>query len=268
MNAQIVGILNITPDSFSDGGQYAQTEKAVARAAQLVADGAVIVDIGAESTHPDSSKISAQAEIGLLEPVVKGIKEQHPSIGISVDTYKPEVMRAVLAWGADMINDVTALKQAASRRALANSQVPVVLMYSRSQGAHAGKEQGGYEQIVQEILSFFRARIAECEADGISKDRIIVDPGMGFFLGANPEPSLKVLKQLERLRELGCPLYVCTSRKSFIGTLTGQSVGERGAGTLATEIWAVLHGANYIRTHDVRALQDALTMLNAIQLID
>ena len=277
IKTKIVGILNITPDSFSDGGRFfsgdnLDVSKAVERALEMVEDGASIIDVGAESTHPDSRRVSAEEEIRVLQPVISELKTK--GVKISVDTYKPEVIARALAWGVDMINDVTALKDPKSREILASaaagqagSDLPIVLMYSRNKDAHAEKSEWDHERIITEIKSFFYDKIEQCQAAGIQPQRLILDPGMGFFLGANPEPSLMVLKHLAEFKEFGLPLYVSTSRKSFIGTVTGAEVGERGAGTLATEIWAAIQGVDYIRTHDVQALSDSIKILSAINKI-
>ncbi len=265
---KIFGILNITPDSFSDGGKYEDLDLAIQHAVEMHQQGAEYIDIGAESTHPDSRKIEAEEEVRLLTPVVKVLKEQHPEIKLSIDTYKPEVMKEMLLLGVDAINDVTGLKSEESLQALAESEAKIVVMYSRSQDAHAEKVKGTYDHIVGEVKGFFYDKIAQCKSFGIHKERLILDPGMGFFLGANPEPSLKVLKHIEKLKELGCPLMISTSRKSFIGSITGKEIADRSAGTLATEIWSVAHGVDYIRTHEVDQLQDGIKMIQAIKTIN
>ena len=262
INPKMVGILNLTPDSFSDGGEFFDKDKAVKHALEMVKDGAKIIDVGAESTHPDSRKISAEEEINILDPVVKALKEQ--GVTVSIDTYKPEVMKHCLDLGVDMINDVTGLKDPKAIELLASYDVPIVIMYSRSKDAHAEKKEGGVTGIIAEIKRFFDAKIDQCVKAGISKERLILDPGMGFFLGSNPEPSLMVLKHLAQFKKLGCRIYISTSRKSFIGRVTGAEVAQRGPGTLATELWAAMQGVDYIRTHDVKQLADGLKMIQAI----
>lgn len=259
---QILGIVNCTPDSFSDGGKYFDPKKAIEHAIALHKAGAHFIDLGAESTHPDSRKISAQEEIEQLTPIVTELVQQ--KIPVSIDTYKPEVMKHCLDLGASMINDVTGLANPQSYEVLSGSDIPIVVMYSRSTEAHAKREQGEYKVIVKEITQFFVNKIEACEKNGISQDRLILDPGMGFFLGKNPEPSLMVLKNLSEFQALGCKLLISTTRKSFIGSITGKDVQNRGAGTLATELWAAMQGVDYIRTHDVDQLQDGLTMIHAI----
>jgi dihydropteroate synthase type 2 len=265
---KILGIVNLTRDSFSDGGLYLAPADAAARARQLIADGADIVDLGAESTHPDAEDVPAEEEIARLDPVIRRLKAEDTRI--SVDTYKPAVMRHAAALGVDYINDITALRDPAAVAAARDCDAKLILMHSRSGRARAQRREADPQTIVDEIRRFFEERIAALTAAGIARERLILDPGMGFFLGSNPEASLAVLRGLERLREFGLPLLVSTSRKSFIGAILGSQdkplpVGERGSGTLMTEIWAVLHGAEYIRTHDARALRDALKILDRLR---
>ncbi len=260
---KIVGILNVTADSFSDGGLYLEPVVAVERARTLLAQGAALIDIGAESSRPEAQKISAQEEINRLTPIIRGLKQE--KITLSVDTYKPEVIRHVLEMGADMINDITALKDPASVEIVRQFSVPVVIMYSRSPGPHADRAVREHRRLMDEIILFFVDRIDVLTSSGIKLENIIIDPGMGFFLGGNPEPSLVVLKHLKELKKLGVRLYLSTSRKSFIGTILHREVSKRSVGTLATEIWAYLQGVDYLRTHEVEPLRDAIRMLQAIQ---
>jgi dihydropteroate synthase type 2 len=262
MQPQIVGIVNLTEDSFSDGGRYLDPAAAIAHGERLLADGAAWLDLGPQSSNPEGQGVPVAAQIERLRPVL-----QHFAAGgarVSVDTHQPEVIRAALDLGAAMINDITALADPAAVAALAAAQVPVVLMFSRSQGARAGRAVTPHQGLIEEITTFFQQRLTALPAAGIARDRLILDPGMGFFLGSNPEPSLFVLRHLEALAALGRPLYLSTSRKSFIGHLTSRAPAERLAGTLATELWALAHGAAYVRTHDVRALADAWTLWQAI----
>jgi dihydropteroate synthase len=264
---EILGIVNVTRDSFSDGGKFLDSGAAVAQARQLVADGADVIDLGAESTHPDAEDVSAKVEIERLAPVIERLKAD--GVRVSVDTYKPAVIGHVLALGADFINDVTALHDPESIAAVRDSDAKLILMHSRSSTARAERAEADPATIVDEIVRFFEARIAALTAAGIARERLILDPGMGFFLGSNPEASLVVLRDLRRLTELGYPVLISTSRKSFIGAVLGgtepRAIGGRLPGTLATEIWAADQGAAYIRTHDVRALTDALNMLKAVR---
>ena len=264
---KILGIVNVTRDSFSDGGRFLHADDAVARGRRLVADGADVIDLGAESTHPDSEDVSAENEIARLTPVIQRLKAD--GIRVSVDTYKPDVIRHVLTLGADYINDITALRDPASISAVRDSDAKLIIMHSRASAARAERGEADPATIVGEIIHFFEQRIATLTDAGVARGRLILDPGMGFFLGSNPEVSLAVLRDLDRLHTFDLPILVSTSRKSFIGAILGgggaaRPVMERSAGTLATEIWSARHGAEYIRTHDVRALRDALTILDAI----
>jgi dihydropteroate synthase len=280
---RIVGIVNITRDSFSDGGRFLDVQAAIAHARALHAAGADLVELGAESTHPQAEEVPAEVEIERLTPVIQALRGM--GIALSVDTYKAQVMRAVLALEVKVINDVTALTDPAAVAAVRDTACKLVIMharrgpggYARAAGALAagGPAAGGRadpesqisnpQTIMAEIVEFFRRRIAELAAAGIERDRLILDPGMGLFLGSDPQVSLAVLRGLPALLGLGLPVLISTSRKSFIGAVLGRGVAERGAGTLATEIWAALQGVHYIRTHDVAALRDALTMLAALR---
>ncbi len=264
---QILGILNLTRDSFSDGGRYLAPDQALAHARQLVADGANIIDIGAESTHPDAEDVPADEEIARLTPVIEALHAE--GVPISVDTHKPSVMRAVLGLGADLINDVTALRDAAAVAAVRDSSARIIIMHSIATGARAERTDVPELKIIEPIMNFFLRRVGELERAGISRERLILDPGMGFFLGSDPAVSLTVLRDLDRIATLGLPLCISTSRKSFIGAVLGapgrpRPVDQRSAGTLATELWAMQSGVEYVRTHDVRALRDALAVWNAI----
>ncbi len=258
----IVGILNLTRDSFSDGGAYLDPAAACEHAQRMTADGAAWIDVGAESTHPDSEDVPAAEEIRRLTPVLERLLAE--GLRVSVDTWKPAVMRHALAVGAQAINDVTALREPEAVEAVRASPAMLVLMHSRAGGARAERAAGAGDDVMERILAFFARRLADLESQGIDPARVVVDPGMGFFLGPDAGPSLRVLRELPRLRELGRPIYVSTSRKSFLGSLLGRPVDERGAGTLATELHAWRSGADYVRTHDVRALADGVKVMEAV----
>jgi dihydropteroate synthase len=264
---EIIGIVNVTRDSFSDGGRFFTPDRAIAQARQLAADGAALIDLGAESTHPDAEDVPANEEIARLTPVVQALRAH--GIRLSVDTYKPAVMRAMLKLGVEIINDVTALRDPDAVAVLRDSAACVILMHSTATSARAERVDVGPATSISRISAFFESRIAALEAAGLARHRLILDPGMGFFLGRDPAVSLAVLHNLGHWAGFGLPLCVSTSRKSFIGGVLGsptspRPVDQRGAGTLATELWAAQHGVQYIRTHDVRALRDALTMWTAI----
>lgn len=285
--AGIFGIVNLTRDSFSDGGAALDSDAALRRAQQLRVDGADVIDLGAESTHPDAATVPAEEEIARLAPVIEPLAAG--GVVVSVDTCKPPVMRDALRRGAQIINDIAGFGTLEAVEAVAGSKARLVVMHAaglvvetdaqgRLRGAKAGRVAIGPEQIVELAERFFEQRIAELERAGIERGRLILDPGMGFFLSSDPRASLAMLRHLPRLTRFGCPLLVSTSRKSFIGAVLGKSdarrgrtggevraVGGRAAGTLATEVWAVLRGAAYIRTHEVAALCDALTILDALR---
>jgi dihydropteroate synthase len=233
----------------------------------LLDEGADWLDVGAESSNPAGRRVSAETELARLTPVVRHFKDR--GARISVDTYKPAVMRAVIELGVDMINDVTSLSEPGAVELLSHHPtVAVVLMHARNAGPRAETAPRPYRDLVPEIRAHFDRRIGELAAQGVARDRIALDPGMGYFLGGNAEPSLWVLKHLADLRSLGLPLYVSTSRKSFIGTVVGGAPRARGAGTLATELWALQQGASYIRTHEVLQLAQAWAMWQAIDLVE
>ena len=259
---ELVGIVNVTRDSFSDGGRYLDPQAAVDHALRLAAEGAHVLDVGAVSTHPDSEGVSEVLELARLEPVVGELVDRGQRV--SVDTWRPAVMRRAIELGAEFVNDVTALSEPGAADAVRASSCRLILMHSTSSRRRARREARAAGGLVERILAFFEGRLAELAELGIEPERVVLDPGMGFFLSSDPGPSLAVLRELPRLRALGCPLLVSTSRKSFVGAILGRSVGERGAGTLATEIHAWRCGVEYVRTHDVRALADALAMLGAI----
>ncbi len=263
---KIVGILNVTPDSFSDGNKYLNTQTAIKKGLSLVAQGADMIDIGAESSNPDGQKISAQEEIERLTPVIESLKQE--GIKISIDTYKPEVMEHVISLDADMINDVTGLRDPAAIEVVRKADIPVVIMFARNEGPHADRTMRDHTTVMTELDEFFTERLKTLQEAGIADERIILDPGMGLFLGGTPEPSLMVLHHFEELGKFGCELYLSASRKSFIGAVLDRSIKQRGIGTLATEIWAWLHGASYIRTHEPEPLRDAVRMMQAIEQIE
>jgi dihydropteroate synthase type 2 len=268
--AALVGIVNLTGDSFSDGGRFLDPRAAIEHGERLLAEGADWLDLGAESSNPAGQGVPVATQIERLRPVLQHFVAHGAQVAI--DTHRPEVMRAALDLGAGMINDITALADPAAVALLADvrvPRVPIVIMHARNPGARAQVMPGAGGAIVAEVIDFFRARVAALAAAGIAPDRLILDPGMGFFLGSNPEPSLAIMKGLAALvaaPALQRPIYVSCSRKSFIGHLTGQPPQGRGPGTLAAELWALASGVSYLRTHDVRAIAEARRVWLAIAL--
>jgi dihydropteroate synthase type 2 len=261
---RIFGIVNVTRDSFSDGGRFLQTADAIAHGERLAAAGADVLDVGAESTHPDAEDVTADVEIARLRPVVDALRAAGHAV--SVDTCKPEVMAAMLELGVDWLNDVHGFRSASAmdvvRRAPAH--VRFVAMFSRSAAARADRADHDAATVIDDVRAFCAERIAAFAAAGIARERLVLDPGMGFFLGRAPACSLRVLRHLGELEREHGPLLVSVSRKSFLGAVAGAPVGERGAATLAAELAAARAGVAWIRTHDVKALRDGLAVERAI----
>ena len=255
----VMGIINVTPDSFFDGGQHLQRDAALAHAQQLIAEGADMLDIGGESTRPGAQPISVQEELNRVLPVIEGLRGA--SVPISIDSCKPEVIKAAIAAGAQMVNDINALQDAAAMNAVASSNVAVCLMHKQGD-PQTMQAQPHYQNVVAEVSEFLRARIAAAEAAGIQRNRIVIDPGFGF--GKTLEHNLTLLRELNKLTELGVPVLAGLSRKSMLGTLTGQDVAQRLPVSIAAALIAVQRGAAIVRVHDVRATVDALKILNAV----
>jgi dihydropteroate synthase len=254
-----MGIVNVTPDSFSDGGQHLQRDAALAHAQQLIQEGADILDIGGESTRPGASPVSLQEELDRVLPVIEGLRGA--PVPVSVDTCKAEVMRAVLAAGASMINDINALQQPEAYAAVAASDAAVCLMHM--QGSPQGMQmQPHYQDAVGEVKEFLRARILAVEAAGVARERIVIDPGFGF--GKTLAHNLDLLRNLDALNELGVPVLAGLSRKSMLGAITGQDVERRMPASVAAALLAVQRGARMVRVHDVRATVDVLKLWDAV----
>jgi dihydropteroate synthase len=257
--ALVMGIVNITPDSFFDGGQHLQRDTALAHAQQLIADGANMLDIGGESTRPGAKPISVQEELDRVLPVIEALRGA--PVPISIDTFKSEVMQAAIAAGAQMVNDINALQDAAAMNAVAASDVAVCLMHKQG-NPQSMQEQPHYQNVVIEVSSFLRERIAAAEAAGIQRERILIDPGFGF--GKTLEHNLALLRGLTKLTKLGVPVLVGLSRKSMLGALTGQEVAQRLPASIAAALIAVQRGVAIVRVHDVRETVDALKVWNAV----
>jgi dihydropteroate synthase len=255
----IMGILNVTPDSFSDAGLFNNVETAVAHAIQMVSDGADIIDIGGESTRPGSEPLSEKEEIERVLPVVQRLRKEI-SVPLSIDTYKPKVADACLKEGAHLINDITGLKNPEMRTIIAQHEIPVILMHMKGT-PKTMQENPEYHDLLQEITDFFRQQITVAQKEHIQQ--IIIDPGIGF--GKTLEHNLQILKHLTMFEELGCPILVGPSRKSFIGKITGLPVTERLEGTLAAIAISVLNGAHIVRVHDVKECKRAVQVADAIR---
>ena len=254
-----MGIVNVTPDSFSDGGYHASTVAAIAHARQLVADGADILDIGGESTRPGAAAVSTQEELDRVLPVIEGLHDI--SVPISIDTWKQQVMRAALAAGASMVNDINALQEKGALDAIAGSGAAVCLMHK--QGVpQTMQQQPHYADVIAEVSVFLHERIAAVEAAGVARDRIVIDPGFGF--GKTLAHNLDLLRELETFCALGVPVLAGLSRKSMLGAITGRDVNERLAASVAAALLAVQRGAAIVRVHDVRETVDALKVLNTV----
>jgi dihydropteroate synthase len=255
-----MGILNVTPDSFSDGGRYQSVEAAVARAAQMVAEGAAIIDVGGESTRPGSAGVDAATERQRVVPVIEGIAASL-EVAISIDTSKVEVMEAAVRAGACIVNDVAALRAPGAREWAAEAGVGVCLMHMQGE-PRTMQVDPRYHDVVSEVNAFLRHERAQCIAAGIAPESIALDPGLGF--GKRYEHSLALLKYLDHLAACGAPLLVGVSRKSFIGRALGRGVEERLHGGLGLAAWAVSRGARVLRTHDVAPTRDAIRMVSAV----
>lgn len=259
---KIVGILNVTRDSFSDGKRYLDTQHAIEHGLKVASDGADIIDIGAEATSVNSEKISAEEEIKRLTPVIQALKQQN--ISVSVDTYKPEVMEHAISLGVDMINDVSGLADEEAIRVVREANIPVVIMFNRNPDIRARAISEDHTTVMGEMETFFSERLKALHEAGIPDDNIIIDPGMGLFIGGT-KSSLMVLRHIERLKRFGRDIYVSVSRKSVIGEVLNQPIESRGIGTLAAEIWSYMHGVSYIRTHEPGPLRQSIRMIQAIE---
>ena len=258
---RVMGIVNVTPDSFSDGGAHDNVDAAVAHGLRLAAEGADILDVGGESTRPGAEPVGVEEELRRVIPVIERLARECP-LPISVDSSKPEVMRAAVAAGAGMLNDVHALRGEGALDAAASLATPVVLMHMQGE-PRSMQAEPHYEDVVSEVFRFLAERIFAAEMAGIDKKRIVVDPGFGF--GKNRDHNLALLAQLRRFEELGVPVLAGLSRKKTIGELTGRSdPRERVHGSVAAHLIAAQHGARLLRVHDVAATVDALQVWNAV----
>ena len=256
----VMGILNVTPDSFSDAGRYAGLEAALERARQIVAEGAGIIDVGGQSTRPGALAVEESVEIARVVPVIEGIAASC-DVAISIDSSKPGVMRAAVAAGACIINDVYALREPGARAVAAETQVGVCLMHMQGE-PRTMQDSPHYNDVVGEVMEFLAQERRACIEAGVASDAIALDPGFGF--GKNLEHNLTLLRELPRLAALGAPLLVGVSRKSVIGKILGKSVNDRLYGGLGLAALAVVKGARIIRTHDVGPTVDAVRSVSAV----
>lgn len=254
----IMGVVNVTPDSFSDGGRSLESGTAIAHARRLVDEGADLIDIGAESSRPGAEGISADQELSRLVPVLEGLRDL--TVPVSVDTTKPEVMRAAIGEGATMINDIGALRSLGALEAVSASDAGVCLMHMQGEPRTMQREPR-YGDVVAEVRAFLAGRVAAAEASGIARERLVIDPGFGF--GKTVEHNFELLRNLARFAEIGVPVMAGWSRKSTLGAVTGRPAGERLAASIAAALLAVQHGARILRVHDVAATRDALAVLAA-----
>ena len=257
----IMGVLNITPDSFSDGGKFIETSQAVEHAHALIEQGADILDIGGESTRPGAARVAVAEEIERTIPVIEAIR-RFSNIPLSIDTSKAEVMTAAAAAGADMINDVWALRQPGALEAAAATGLPVCLMHMLGEPGTMQKNPE-YNDVVGEVSQFLRERIGKAIEAGIAPDKLLIDPGFGF--GKTLRHNLQLLDQLASFKQLGYPLLVGISRKSMLGLILDKPVEQRLYGSIAAAVIAAIAGADIIRVHDVAETHDALAIVTAVK---
>ncbi len=257
---RVMGILNVTPDSFSDGGRFAEFDAALRQAERMLAEGADILDVGGESTRPGASAVSLDEELARVLPVVERLNAAF-DVPLSVDTSKPEMMRAAVAAGAGMINDVNALNAPGALEAAAACAVPVCLMHMQGE-PRTMQTAPQYDDVVADIIGYLGRRVMACERAGIPRERLLIDPGFGF--GKTLQHNLELLRDLDRFGKLGLPLLVGISRKSMLGAVSGRPVGERKAASVGAALMAVERGARIVRVHDVAETVDALKVWQAV----
>ena len=256
----VMGVLNVTPDSFSDGGRHSTIDVALQRAEQMAEQGAAIIDVGGESTRPGARAVSEQEELDRVLPVIEAIRRAI-DLPISIDTSKPGVMRAAVAAGASIINDVFALQADGALHAAVELQQPVCLMHMQGEPRTMQKEPQ-YEDVVAEVTQFLRERVAQCVQAGLGRELIIVDPGFGF--GKRPAHNVELLAGLSRVTQIGVPVLVGLSRKSTLGKITGKDVSQLMPASIAAAVLAVQQGVRIVRAHDVAETVDALRVATAV----
>ena len=256
----VMGVLNVTPDSFSDGGKHLSLGAAVERGLEMVEQGALFIDVGGESTRPGAALVSEEEELLRVLPVIDSLKRQ-ASVLVSVDTSSPVVMQASYDAGVDLINDVRALRRPGAIEVCAKLPVPVCLMHMQGE-PESMQNAPTYRNVMEQVIAFLKWRIEECEAGGVSQNRIIVDPGFGF--GKSLEHNLSLLKHLKEFELFGAPILVGMSRKTMVGQVLDKTVDQRMIGSLAAAVVAVTNGANIIRVHDVAETVEAIKMTSAV----
>ncbi|MEU9347652.1 dihydropteroate synthase [Streptomyces sp. NPDC048278] len=260
----LVGIVNITRDSFSDGNRFLSSEAAVAHARRLRSEGADVIELGPAASHPGAEQVTEAEEIGRLADVLDQLVAE--GVPVSVDSYRPATQLFAAARGAAYLNDIQGFDDPDRYAALAGTGCRLVVMHSVQRHGPATEVRTDAGEVCRGIEEFFAGRLAALEAAGVGRDRLVIDPGLGYFLGSGPEPSLRTLAGLEQLKaRFDLPVLISPSRKSFLRTLTGSTVSGIGPATLAAELYAARSGADYIRTHDVAALRDALTVFEALE---
>lgn len=257
----VMGVLNVTPDSFSDGGRYSDPAAAVERGVAMAGEGAAIIDVGGESTRPGAADVELRDELARVVPVIERLVQQ-VAVPVSVDTSKPEVMRAAIAAGASLVNDVRALRAPGALEAVAGSGAAVCLMHMRGE-PRTMQAAPEYDDVVAEVRQFLAERVQACVAAGIGRDRLCVDPGIGF--GKRPEHNLALLAAIDRLAGPDLPVLIGVSRKSLVGIITGRPPGGRLAGSVAFAALAVMGGAAVVRAHDVAETVDAVKVASALR---
>lgn len=257
----VMGIVNVTPDSFSDGGKYTSTQAAVSHALTLIDEGADILDIGGESTRPGAVPVPLDEELSRVIPVIEALNGVS-TVPLSIDTYKPEVMRQAIAAGADIVNDVRALQAPGAMEAVVHSSAGICLMHMQG-NPQTMQTAPHYEDVVVEVGQFLAERLEACLSRGIAKNRILLDPGFGF--GKTREHNIRLIQQLEKLHMIGQPLLVGLSRKSVLGAIAGGDENQRLYASIAASVVSAMKGAKIVRVHDVKATVDALKVVAAIQ---
>ena len=263
--ALIMGILNATPDSFSDGGQYHTLKSALTHAKSMIDAGVDIIDVGGESTRPGADAVGLQEELDRVIPIIERLSHEF-DVPVSIDTYKPQVMRDAVLAGAQLINDVNGLRSPGAVQVVADSGVPVCIMHMQG-GPKEMQHEPNYQDVVEEVIQFFNTQISECKSAGICKADILIDPGIGF--GKTLQHNLQLLKHIPRLtKETECKVLIGVSRKSLIDMQLGRPVEERLPASLGLGVQSVLNGAKILRVHDVRATRDAIRMVEAVQNVE